>query len=439
MSKLILFFILTSALFAQNTTNDGDWKKQLVVMTNTPEAKIMIRIGDIDNLGFGWETGFNPFTGRSTDTHPFPWDIDPKDTKGTDKIMVPSGFDLMGESPCGADGYSVSFSNPGKPDPVTVPLEALAGQKFSSAALVMFIDDFQAPQYCSKFRVWFNGVRFSGLESTLNNVLQSGPVGKVIYQTIPEELLPLLRKEKLVISIDDSTTRAGDGYAIDFVKLLIDPSPYPYKGPLSLRVVNEEGEPLAGCTVKVYGLPPAVTDADGRLTFESLNAGMVLVEFSREDYITTSFGLDVISDSPELEIKEVILRKKANVTAEWNGKTISEGDTLNLANIQFSSGSAELLKTSIAELDKITDFLYMNPRIDIELSGHTSSEGGADVNKKLSLDRVETCKRYLVNKGISPDRITTVGYGPERPVAPNDNETNRAKNRRVEMRIVRIR
>jgi outer membrane protein OmpA-like peptidoglycan-associated protein len=57
----------------------------------------------------------------------------------------------------------------------------------------------------------------------------------------------------------------------------------------------------------------------------------------------------------------------------------------------------------------------------------------------LSLKRVDTCKTYLVEKKIDEKRIFTAGYGPENPVAPNDTEENRAKNRRVEMKIVRIR
>lgn len=439
MRPMLILLIFTSVVFAQTTKNDGDWKKQLLTLENTPEAKFVIRVGDIDNLGFGWAEGFNPFSGKSTETHMFPWDVDPADAKGTDKIMVPSAFRLFGETPCGTDGYSTSYENPGKPDPITIPLTSIKGKEFFSASIIMFIDDFQAPAFCSKWRVWFNGVRFAELETILNNVLQSGPIGKVIYQPIPKDLLPLLKKDKLVISIDDSTTKAGDGYAIDFVKLLIDPLPYLFKGPLSIRVINEDGEPLAGCTVKVQGYPPVVSDADGYVTFESLNAGMVLVDFSMEGYLTQSAGLDVISGEPEIDLKQITMLKKSNVTAQWDGKPITEGDTLNLTNIQFASGSAELLKTSIVELDKIVEFLRANPRIDIELSGHTSSEGGGDVNKKLSLARVESCKAYLVKKEISPDRIYTVGYGPERPVAPNDTETNRAKNRRVEMRIVRIR
>jgi outer membrane protein OmpA-like peptidoglycan-associated protein len=75
--------------------------------------------------------------------------------------------------------------------------------------------------------------------------------------------------------------------------------------------------------------------------------------------------------------------------------------------------------------------------VEIELSGHTSSEGEIALNKALSYKRVQSCRDYLTGKGIGTERIHIVGYGPDRPVAANDTEENRKKNRRVELRIVK--
>jgi len=70
MKRIFLFlFSLLNALasFAQrNTETDGDWSKQFIILRNTAEADLMIRVGDIDNLGFGFDAEFNPFSGRST-------------------------------------------------------------------------------------------------------------------------------------------------------------------------------------------------------------------------------------------------------------------------------------------------------------------------------------------------------------------------------------
>jgi outer membrane protein OmpA-like peptidoglycan-associated protein len=90
------------------------------------------------------------------------------------------------------------------------------------------------------------------------------------------------------------------------------------------------------------------------------------------------------------------------------------------------------------ELDKVVAFMKANPGAEIELSGHTSSEGDAALNRSLSYRRVKACKDYIVSKGVDPGRIIAQGHGPDRPVAPNDTEANRAKNRRVEMRVVKL-
>lgn len=84
---------------AQTTPTDGDWSFQYVILTNTPEAALMVRVGDIDNLGFGWPAGFDPFSGNSTPVHAFPWAVDPADTPGTDRIMVVTSFDYTGNPP----------------------------------------------------------------------------------------------------------------------------------------------------------------------------------------------------------------------------------------------------------------------------------------------------------------------------------------------------
>ena len=111
----------------------------------------------------------------------------------------------------------------------------------------------------------------------------------------------------------------------------------------------------------------------------------------------------------------------------FNGKNVTEGDKLILSKIQFSAASAVLSQAAKSELDEIFKFLNTNKGVEIELNGFTSSEGDAIFNRELSLKRVESCKTYLVEKGIDEKRIFTAGYGPEKPVAPNDTEANGQK------------
>jgi hypothetical protein len=248
----------------------------------------------------------------------------------------------------------------------------------------------------------------------------------------------LLKKEKLVLSIDDSTTYAGDGYAIDFVKLLINPKPYKYLGPLKVYVRNTANqEPINNAILSVPEFREVKTDAEGHARVDGLYAGLVIADFSAKGFISKTQSFDVIAGE-EGDEYEVWLDPLENVKIEIEGKTLMEGESLVLNNIQFKVASAELMKEGKTELNKVVELMKQYPRIEVELSGHTSSEGDANMNKELSLKRVESCRKYLSDNGISEDRISVVGYGPDKPIAPNDTEPNRAINRRVELKVTRI-
>lgn len=431
--------IFLSTVIAQNTKTDGDWSKQLVELKDTPEAEYMIRIGDIDNLGYGWPADFNPFSGRSTFVHDWPFNINPADAPGTDRVMLPSSFAKdQGRAPCLGDGYSTADVNKFKVVSLNMPLASIKDANIKSAALLMFVDDFQSPSFCSRFRVWFNGKRFSAVEKILEGIDQTGPIGKMIYAKLPAELLSELKKDKLIISIDDSTTYAGDGYAIDFVKLLINPKPYSYTGTLKVVVKSSaDYSPIKNAAVVVPEFGETKTNAEGQAQIKKLPAGLVIADFSAKGFISKTQSFDVIANEEPWE-NEVVLDPLESVTVEIEGKTLMEGESLVLNNIQFKVASSELQKEGKTELNKVVQLMKNYPKIEIELSGHTSSEGEAEMNRKLSLSRVESCRKFLSDNGISEDRITTIGYGPDKPIAPNDTEENRAKNRRVELKVTRI-
>lgn len=438
MKRTVLLFLSVSATllsFAQrNTAADGDWSKQSLVLKNTAEADLMIRVGDIDNLSFGWEEGFDPFSGKSTNSHGFPWELDRTDAKGTDRIMVPSSYKYG--SPKGSEGYTGSTARPdNKPSPVSIPLQELKGVKIDSASLQLFIDDFQSPTFDSKFQFKMNGVRFTEAEKMINKVKQDGPIGKLISIRLTPELLQQLKGDSLVIFIDDPTTGMGDGFAIDFVKLLINPKII-YKGTVKGRIIDAAtGEPIANAIAEVEGYGAVSTDNEGNYTLENIPAGLTIVKGSATGYSSEQKQEDVVSgetiDGLDLELK-----RSGKVT--YNEKTLQEGDDVIMNNIQFEVNSAALLSAGKTELDKLAALMKQNGSMEILLSGHTSAEGTAALNRELSLKRVRSCKDYLASKGIDDGRITIKGEGPDRPIAPNDNEANRAKNRRVEMKITKL-
>ncbi len=100
--------------------------------------------------------------------------------------------------------------------------------------------------------------------------------------------------------------------------------------------------------------------------------------------------------------------------------------------IYFDLDSAEVKPEYYPEIEKIARFLKEHPDIKVEIQGHTDSLGSASYNLKLSQRRAEAVKKVLVEKfGISAGRIIAKGYGETKPIAPNDTEEGRAKNRRV--------
>lgn len=115
---------------------------------------------------------------------------------------------------------------------------------------------------------------------------------------------------------------------------------------------------------------------------------------------------------------------------------IEKGQTVRINNIFFEFKDFSLLPESFPELNRIVDFLYKNPNVNIEIQGHTDNIGTNDRNLALSKKRAETVEDYLLSKGIEQRRLKSVGFGKSKPLVSNDSEEGRMQNRRVEFLIV---
>ncbi len=110
-----------------------------------------------------------------------------------------------------------------------------------------------------------------------------------------------------------------------------------------------------------------------------------------------------------------------------------EMETLRKATemIFFNTGSAVIKQESHAELDKVAEILKKHTQVEAMVEGHTDNTGGDDLNMKLSKERAKAVRDYLVSKGVDGNRLKSEGYGPTRPIADNNTDAGRAKNRRV--------
>ncbi|NQY68034.1 MAG: OmpA family protein [Flavobacteriales bacterium] len=115
---------------------------------------------------------------------------------------------------------------------------------------------------------------------------------------------------------------------------------------------------------------------------------------------------------------------------------IKKGGNVVLKNVFFETDAFNLKAESKIELGKLVEFLEINKNVIIEIRGHTDNVGSASHNKELSTNRAKTVWDYLVTHEIFEDRISYKGYGDEKPIASNDTEEGKAKNRRTEFTIV---
>ena len=131
--------------------------------------------------------------------------------------------------------------------------------------------------------------------------------------------------------------------------------------------------------------------------------------------------------------------RNVELTSEFTKAMESESlddKIINLKNVFYNTGSANLDNKSQSELDKLSQLLAQFPNVNAELRGHTDSVGDDDLNFSLSESRAGNVMQYLLNKGVSADRLSSVGFGETQPIESNDSAEGRESNRRTELRII---
>ena len=119
-------------------------------------------------------------------------------------------------------------------------------------------------------------------------------------------------------------------------------------------------------------------------------------------------------------------------------KPIKAGQSVVLRNIFYETDKYDLKDESHAELNKMIAFMKKNPKVKVEVSGHTDNTGSKPHNQELSENRAKAVVDYLVNNGVDKSRITFKGYADTKPIATNATEAGKAQNRRTEFTIVSV-
>ncbi len=152
------------------------------------------------------------------------------------------------------------------------------------------------------------------------------------------------------------------------------------------------------------------------------------------DVIMTVKKKDHVFDSRSFSAEDTVRAGVAKV--DMQVQRIEVGKSYRVNDIKYATNSAAITRSSEYILDELIAFLKENPTVRIRIEGHTDSRGNAVDNKTLSENRASTVRSYLQEHGVAAARLTHQGYGPEKPLASNDTEEGRAKNRRTEFVIV---
>jgi OmpA-OmpF porin, OOP family len=155
-------------------------------------------------------------------------------------------------------------------------------------------------------------------------------------------------------------------------------------------------------------------------------------KFSSPGYDNNMGLVDYTSVTGYKEIKFNIGLKVKTVV-----EVVEEPEIITLENVYFDFGKSDVKPESYPELDKIVRLMFDNPGIQIEISAHTDNVGTDDYNMRLSQARAESVLNYFVENGIPVNRLSAKGYGSTKPIADNNTEQGRQKNRRVEFKIIK--
>ena len=153
-----------------------------------------------------------------------------------------------------------------------------------------------------------------------------------------------------------------------------------------------------------------------------------------KNYALHSSRSGYLFDSRNFQPTQTELNNPFEVTALLSPLKVDQVITLN--NIFFDIDKFDLKVESEVELKTMLWLMNSNPKMKLEISGHTDNTGSEVHNKELSQNRALAVKNYLINAGIKSDRIVSKGYGSSKPAASNDSDEGRAKNRRIEARIL---
>lgn len=193
-------------------------------------------------------------------------------------------------------------------------------------------------------------------------------------------------------------------------------------------VSNFNDQPIANADVKLYDsagmaiIYAGTTNAEGRFEI-TMSPGRYRIKLFENGEIKKDKSINL----PELPGRRMYNKVRIHVLYEPR-------ERFTLDNLLFEFNSARINEGSYPLLNKLADYLLNDKDAKFEIAGHTDAVGSAQANLTLSQSRAEAVRDYLIARGVSSDQLLAKGYGEMEPVADNETEEGRTKNRRTEVR-----
>ena len=197
-------------------------------------------------------------------------------------------------------------------------------------------------------------------------------------------------------------------------------------------IKDNDGNTITGASITITD---AKTHKKAAVISDTVNASFAAVvnESQNQQYVVTVNKKGYAFNSAIITSKDTFTGKPKDM--DFSMKTIASGGNYVLNDIYYKTSSAQLETVSLAVVKEFAKYMKENPAIKVKIAGYTDNVGSEQSNQSLSSDRAFTVMQTLVKEGVKADRLSFQGYGSANPVASNDNEAGRQKNRRTEFII----
>lgn len=380
---------------------------RLQIIRKSSVADLIIRVGDMDFGGRGLEDPAAMLQGSPLSVPALLPQAASDDPAGTDRVQVPSSYRYGSAS--AVDEYTHSSQRPAnKPGPVAIPLHSLKGLSVRTAWIQLLVFDFQAPEMGSRFQFRLNGTRYPEAEWLLNRLPDAG--ARLLTIPLRPGQLDLLRRDSLILTIDDPVSGIGDGFAIDFVRLLINPR-VEQRASVRGRVVDSLSQAaLPHAWVELEGLGKVQSDDEGYFQFDSLPPGSHLLTASlpgyRPDFRVCSIQVQP-GDEETPYAGEWMLNPARPI--RFRDKDLLPGEQLNIGYSPVEPGATTVKPALQALLDPVKKMLLDYPESCISLTVYLIRQGDASQLTARAAEQARLCLNYIAAEGIDEGRILIRG------------------------------